>query len=321
MPAERRARRKPLPNSKKSEPVTREQPSTLETPQLFPTVIYAGKSQRRLEFLKYLFGSSVNVIGINGGPEDETKTATQIAKAKVEFAARQIPGMIEAGDDEEIKVQEPVLMIGADVRASVLGMNEDGTLTVTKCLPRPKRIEDVQTVFKEMSEASELTGINPYYSLTIGTDVDIYNAIKASRIADHVTTIELNLEKVKEFSTEEGFNKYCLETETVINHPSYLPNGDNSQSVLGIAGGLDLITLLRLGAVQKITLSNNRQCLSDDPRFPQFAKKAIFDATISILHKTLKPQFKNIDRLVDSWKPLQDYVDLALNRGGVIFQE
>jgi len=97
-----------------------------------------------------------------------------------------------------------------------------------------------------------------------------------------------------------------------------MANGDEP-SLLGVAGGLDLITLLRLGAVTKIVLDRKRECNAGDKDFPKFAKIAIYDALIGILQKVLKKYSPNIKSLIDGWKELNDLNDFASER--IIFQE
>jgi hypothetical protein len=297
-----------------------------ESPISFSTVIYAGKSARRLAFIKYLFGPTVNVIKEDGGIENNSfdesmfpnATATEIAKAKINHAKKLVRGDIEEGN---INGSEPILMVASDVRANVLGLSKDGKHTVTKCLPKPATPEQVRYVFIDMAKAAKKDKGNPYYYLDIATDVDSYNVAETECVQSHTTTIELDAAKVKAFGTKRGFQTYLEEAERVFSSPAYLPNGD-APSILGVAGGLDLIVLLRLGAVKRITLSNSRVANSDDPMFPHFAKAAIYDAMISILQKSLEGQFKEdrLKRLIARWKPLQDLTDFALRRREVIFQ-
>lgn len=312
MPAGSETRRRHLPTTKAAEFVTT-QLSTPEAPQFFPTVACASKSKRKARVLGIGFPNSQIVI-MGGGDEDQSKSATQIAKDKVSCAFVRVS---EDLHQNKPKMKEPILVIAGDVRTTVFGMSDDGSHTEAKCFPKPKRLEDIRKVFEEMYQAHELTGTAPYYDLSIGTDIDIYNRIKAYYIAGHTTHIQLDPEKIRDFSTEEGFAKYCQAAEEVFTHPTYMANGDEP-SLSGVAGGLDLITLLRLGAVTKIVLDRKRECNAGDKDFPKFAKIAIYDALIGILQKVLKKYSPNIKSLIDGWKELNDLTDFASER--IIFQ-
>ena len=98
-----------------------------------------------------------------------------------------------------------------------------------------------------------------------------------------------------------------------------MPNDDNPETQ-GISGGLDLITLLRLGAVSKIRIDKQKERLKGDKDFREIAKMAIYDAYFSIYLKVLKPFVRNAREIIMNWKPIEDLTELAFAGKSTIFQ-
>jgi len=307
MPLERSAQRRRLPTAKNSEPLAREQ---LPTPEIHhPThVYYAGRSQRRLMFLDDYFPTldpkRPMVERIDGGPEDNTLSAIQIVKGKNDFTAKQIPAEMLR------KKNGNVISIAADVRTTIPVFNPKSGVVTTENLGKPNHIEDVRAVFQKMSAAATKMEDNPYYLLDIGSESANYNT--RQRLPQNITTyIELNPEKIAYFATKEGFAKYCREMQSVFANPAYLPNGETN--LTNISGGIDLVTLLRLGAVTKIIIDDEKPgCKPGDEGFAALAKRAIYDAYISILPDTLRPYLADPEDAIEKWEPLQKLTDLAL---------
>ncbi len=273
-------------------------------PRNQPLIIYAGQSNRRKAFLEHCFPKS-QVINFPGGDEANTPDVMGIMHGKLDHVLNQY---IDKGFRPE--KNQRIALVAADIRTSVFTLNEK-EIPVIESKGKQKNIEDVRKIFADMSRASEMTGIAPYYTVIAASGVQIKERKRDERLAAmHTCTIELNKDYTDYFGTEEGIKEYSQALENFYGHPSYQNNGTHSSvGVLDIASGLSLSTLTNLGAVSAIDGYHR-----DDPaQFRNTFIHGLHNALVGISPHLLNPIKSTTNSKIENWKWLNDIATHALS--------
>ncbi len=277
-----------------------------------PQVFVASGSRRRIDFIQTALVLDEQPIALKPGIElNDQDYGIPIVVKKNNDAIKQLPpGVLD-------NRRATVILIASDVRPRICGVQND--VCVTKARGKPENIEAArEEVFAEMVRAARRTHTNPYYSLDIATEVvTLRGTGEVERLPmAHTTHIELDAGKIAHINSRRGYDRYYREVQAFLDSPYHLPNGDPKMT--NIAGFLELMALLRMGAVAAIgetataaeakrsgEVEVKDRIAREDPDFPAAAQGALFDATISYIPLALKPLIPDIGQKVANYPPLQ----------------
>lgn len=280
----------------------RERPSRSETPK-FPhlEVITRTTSPRRTYFLRYFFPEALHRCHF-GGPEPRILDTVQISRGKIDFDRRSLPKPVT-------QPRIPRIELSADTQTSTLSINNSGTAFL-ETHGKPQDPQEVLGIFQRMRDASEISGMDPYYIVNSGSSA-VISGPKRERatIRDFVAThVYLDKERVRELATDEGFENYLDELNKFYSSPAYLEGLHKKTQIIDIAGGMSLSTLTKLGVVTSID-SIPRQA----EEFGDTFRKALFNATVGFSPVVLRSFEPQPTQKIDSWPWLHRVSQAALS--------
>lgn len=288
----------PTPDRRRPEPKKgKERPVPL-------TVIYAGESRRRREFLLYAFPEAAS-FSFPGGEEPDVPDVYAIAKGKIRFANAFMPDMTV---DRQTRRQ--IVIVAADTRTSTLAPNKTGTSAELKSRGKPRNPQEVLRTFHAMHEASVQFDTPPFYQAVSGSISEIKSPRgyqKNGQLA--TTTVELDPDFVERLCSDSGFTIYQQVWDDFYSSPPYSAVGHTNVHMSDISAGISLPVLAKLGAIVAIDNTSIQ-----DERYPDILKRAIFNVAVSFHPAVLKPILPNIEEIIDHWPWLNKVTQSALNR-------
>lgn len=281
----------------------RERPSRSETPKFPPLeVITRTTSPRRTYFLRYFFPDALHRCQF-GGPEPKIYDTVQISRGKIDFDRKSLP---------KPRTQPRIsrLELSADTQTSTLSVNNSGT-TFLETHGKPQNPQDVLTVFQKMRDASEISGMDPYYIVTSGSSAVISGPKRERAIIRDIvaTQVYLDKEKVKELATPQGFTGYLEALNRFYSSPAYLEGLYKKSQITDISGGMSISTLTKLGIVTSID-SVPRQAEDFEDTF----RRALFNATVGFSPIVLRNFEPQPTQKIDNWPWLHRVSQAALSR-------
>ncbi len=250
-------------------------------------IIYAGQSERRRVFIEAAAQhATLNercsdvVLSRSAGPEEETSNVVGIMRRKIDVVDKTLrrEGVINSNDVS--------IIVAADIRTRVVGSHTNKG--------KPKTPEEVRRLFRRMSSDD-----NPYYAVEAGSGVKIGN--ETPLITFDTTTILLDPERVRYFSTPEGFAEYESLFKTYYSSSIYANNGSHPPIELtDLAAGLSLPVLIADNAVLEI---NGVEAGSHD--FRRAVKTGIYNAAIGFNPHLLKHIWPNIQSFIGKYDWLE----------------
>lgn len=268
------------------------------TPEL---VVYAGGSERRDAFIRYAFPNS-EVTSIPAGEEADIPDVVSIMHKKIDNVVGQLKEKPSFRNREKQAV-----IIAADTRTNILTKNQDN-FTYIDSRGKPKHPDSVRNTFEEMYNAGLESGVLPFYTVLSGSGVHIRGRKYEERLVDiHACTVELNPDKIKRFSTEEGYQEYTDAFNKFYTSDVYRRNGLSGVKIDSLSGGLSLPVLTTLNAVEAVDgIERN----SSD--FEDAFRHGMYTVAVGISPHILRPIQPDIDKSLESWDWLNGVVEHTL---------
>ncbi|MCL6096542.1 MAG: hypothetical protein M1444_02545 [Patescibacteria group bacterium] len=250
-------------------------------------IIYAGQSERRKVFVEATArhaalneGYSDVVLSRSGGPEEETSNVVGIMRRKIDVVDQALRR------EKIVKPNDVSIIVAADIRTRVVGSHSNKG--------KPKAPEEVRRLFQRMSRDD-----NPYYAVEAGSGVKIGN--ERPLITFDTTTILLDPERVKYFSTPEGFAEYVSLFKAYYASPIYANNGTHPPvEVTDLAAGLSLPVLIADNAVLEIDGVE-----AGSPEFRKAVKTGIYNVAIGFNPHLLKHIWPNVQSFINRYDWLE----------------
>jgi hypothetical protein len=257
-------------------------------------VVYAGTSERRIAFAKAANdAASTEFIGIfkdiPAGDEPDTSDTIAIMLRKIMVANQTI------AEKKLAKPKDMVIIIAADIRTRI------GASRINK--GKPKEPEEVRRTFQRMARSD-----HPYYTAESSSGVKIGN--RQPLITSDTTTILLNPEAVKYFSTPEGFADYQERFRAYYSSSVYSNNGNHTPIQLtDLAAGFSLPVLLSSNSVLEI---NGVTPESRD--FPEAVKMGLYNVAIGFNLNLLKNVWPDVKQFANRYPWLKNATAFSLGR-------
>jgi hypothetical protein len=268
-------------------------------------IIYAGTSPKRLSFLRHAFPSPGFIIeSVPGGEERNIPSVTTIASEKIDFALRR--------DDIKTRIlngKGNVFILASDVRISPYIQLSTDSHGKTVSLGKPYDNHQARRTFRRIARAvaneEEDEKQAPFYTVQSGTAIQT----RYSRPVDpDFTTIVLDIEKIKHFGTQSGFEEYLKTFEKCYSSPEYRNDNQHPKpNLTDIAAGISLIPLLMEGAVMQIDGIER-----ENPEFRSAVKMALYKVNVGFSEKLLKTLRPDIETVINKWPWLENMTAMAL---------
>ncbi|MCL5019054.1 MAG: Maf family protein [Patescibacteria group bacterium] len=253
-------------------------------------VVYAGTSPRRQSFIEHAFASpQFTVLGYPAGEEPEIDDVHKIMNGKIDYVLRKLQ------QEGKIKAKDKPIVIAADIRTRVLthGDQEAGC-TYTESRGKPKSTQEVQRMFRKMSQTSKRSSSPPFYIVESASGVQ-FNGDRIS--TKHTTIAVLNPEVVEYFSTDAGFADYQNNFARYYASRVYANNGKHPPAgVTDVAAGLSLPVLIESNAISELD-----GIPSNSPDFRQAVKIGIYNVGVGISPHLLRPVQPRIEQIINGW--------------------
>jgi hypothetical protein len=273
-------------------------------------VIAATTNEKKLSFLTHIFRVPVLTPHDKkgGGPENQSLGAIEIVREKINH--------IQPFAQEVIKrtSTNAILMIAADITTHTGTLDAEGRSNV-QAQNKPNDIVDIKQVFTNMIEDS--------YFIEAASEVRPVNGHQDG--IPCYASIRLLPEKRRRLVTQGGFRTYMKTLDAFLKSPVYLNREEgvtHCPDPTGIAGGIELAVLMRLGIVAEIDgiskdipagLTPKEQKLHQQ-KFEAALENALYLANAGFDRDALRPYVPDIDEAIHSWPWLQGIVAYALGQ-------
>lgn len=260
--------------------VRAEKPPREREPKPQTVVVYAGKSERRLDFTEWAFPRpNFAVTNRPGGDENESHGVIAIMRQKIFSVYTRVLNEGLASPNQSLVV------IGADIKIRI------GTSRISRS--KPDTPDETRRMLTWMSKSAY-----PYYSIEVGSGIKIGNA-KPIMSLDTIAIL-LDREIIELLATPEGFAAY---REDVQKYDA--PPRGGSIDVTDIAAGLSFPALVANGAVSEIYHKNDHKKDSENLTFRQKVELAMCHTGVGFSPDLLRKVQPDIDKRMKSWPYLK----------------
>lgn len=258
-----------------------------EEPRPKRIIAYAGASERRLAFIETAaryaalnLACSDIVVARDPGPEAATSNVVAVMRRKIDVVDQILR------EEKIIKPNDASRILAADIKTRIGGSHNNRG--------KPKTPEEVRRLFQRMSRDD-----NPYYTVESGSGVKIDN--ERPLITLDTTTIILDPQRVRYFSTPEGFAEYVAIFHAYYTSPVYANGGKHLPiGLTDIAAGLSLPVLITDNAVLEI---NGVAAGSRD--FRKAVKTGIYNVAIGFYPNLLSRIWPDVQKFINSYDWLE----------------
>ena len=254
-------------------------------PRPHTLVLYAGSSQRRINFLEWAFKNpNFTVIKRDGGEENQHQSVIEIARKKIHTANDTL------ASERILRPSDSLIVVAADIKTRI------GTSKISR--GKPNTPDEAKRMLAWVSRHAY-----PYYSVEIGSALQTGNGIHSEH---DMIVIILDPDRMRYLTTDQGFEEYRQH----IREYDSLPTG-NSIDVTDIAAGLSFPALIAARAVTDIHFKDN----PDDERILTFGEKVtkgIYYTGVGFSLDLLRKTQPEIDARVKIWPYLTQTANRCL---------
>jgi len=256
-----------------------------------PSVLYAGESSRRMEFVRRAFNrSAVSNFGVGIEPTVDT---TGVMRYKLDI------GLSKTAEGFEGAV------IAADTQTMIPEVVEGGVILTSK--GKPKNQRELHQNLSNIQRTSEVTGENPFYQVESSSGLLHVNSAHVQIEDKHTCMVELNKPGVARLITEDGFAEYLKVFAAFYSGPPYSTNNMPPLSPADLSSGLSLPVLLQMGIVESV-----QGIHKTDNAFREVLRHNIHIVAVGISPAILEAVQVDSQKAIYEWGWLNQVVDHAL---------